>query len=100
MLVTVNPVPGAYYNIGGSFSCTVEDMLKHLISISTCRDTIRVETEQARLRPLDADLQVPDTTKFRVHTGWQPEISFEKTMQDLLDYWRKRVVAGGRFLTR
>jgi len=91
MLVTVNPVPGAYYNIGGSFSCSVEDMLRHLVSISSKRDKIQIETEQARLRPLDADLQVPDTSKFRAHTGWQPEISFEKTMQDLLDYWRKRV---------
>lgn len=100
MLVTVNPVPGAYYNIGGSFSCTVEDMLKHLISISICRDSISVETEQTRLRPLDADLQVPDTTKFQAHTGWQPEIPFEKTMQDLLDYWRERVETGKVFLTR
>lgn len=100
MLVTVNPVPGAYFNIGGSFSCTVEDMLKHLISISTCRDIIRVETEQARLRPLDADLQVPNTSKFRTHTGWQPEISFEKTMQDLLDYWREQVKSGTSRLVR
>lgn len=100
LLVTVNPVPGAYYNIGGTFSCTVEDMLKHLTSISTCKNGIRVETEQTRLRPLDADLQVPNTTKFGEHTGWKPEISFEKTMQDLLDYWRKRVNSSGRFLTR
>lgn len=100
MLVTVNPTPGAYYNIGGSFSCTVEDMLRHLVSISSARDSIRVETEQARLRPLDADLQVPDTAKFRAHTGWQPEIPFEKTMQDLLDYWRERVDQGKAFLTR
>lgn len=99
MLVTINPMPGAY-NIGGTFSCTVEDMLSHLISISTCRDSIRVETEPARLRPLDADLQVPDTAKFCAHTGWKPEIFFEKTMQDLLDYWRGRVNAGNVFLTR
>jgi GDPmannose 4,6-dehydratase len=98
--VTVNPVPGAYYNIGGSFSCTVEDMLKHLVSISSCRDSICVETEQVRLRPLDADLQVPDTTKFRIHTGWEPEIPFEKTMQDLLDYWRERVKTGAYHLVR
>ena len=100
MLVTVNPIPGSYYNIGGTFSCTVEDMLKHLISISTHRDSIRFETEQTRLRPLDADLQVPDTLKFRTHTGWQPEISFEKTMQDLLDYWRERVKSGASRLVR
>lgn len=100
MLVTINPIPGSYYNIGGTFSCTVEDMLKHLVSISTMPDSISVETEQARLRPLDADLQVPDTAKFRSHTGWQPEISFETTMQDLLDYWRERVTSGTSRLVR
>lgn len=100
MLLTVNPIPGAYYNIGGTFSCTVEAMLEYLISISTCPDTIQVETEPARLRPLDADLQIPDTLKFRSHTGWVPEISFEQTMQDLLDYWRNRVKSGASRLVR
>ncbi|MEI6213393.1 MAG: GDP-mannose 4,6-dehydratase [Desulfuromonadales bacterium] len=100
LLVTVNPSRGSYFNIGGSFSCTVEDMLRHLISISTCRNSIRIETEPIRLRPLDADLQVPDTSKFFLHTGWKPEISFEKTMQDLLNYWRSRVTDGECFLTR
>jgi GDPmannose 4,6-dehydratase len=100
MLVTVNPVPGQYYNIGGTYSCTVGDMLDHLVAISTAKESIRVETEGARLRPLDADLQVPDTSKFRGHTGWEPEISFERTMKDLLDYWRDRVGSGRGFLTR
>lgn len=100
MLVTVNPIPGQYYNIGGTYSCTVGDMLDHLIAISTAKESIRVETEGARLRPLDADLQVPDTSKFRGHTGWEPEIPFEKTMKDLLNYWRDRVGSGRGFLTR
>ncbi len=100
LLVTVNPVPGEYYNIGGTFSCTVGEMLDYLISASTHKDKIKVETEQARLRPLDADLQVPDTAKFKKHTGWEPEITFEKTMHDLLNYWRKRVKTGKVFLTR
>lgn len=99
MLVTINPTPGEYYNIGGTFSCTVGEMLNHLLSISYRKD-ISVETEQHRLRVLDADLQVPDTTKFKKHTGWEPEITFEKTMQDLLNYWRKRVKSGEVFLTR
>jgi len=99
MLVTINPISGEYYNIGGTFSCTVGKMLDHLLSISTRKD-IKVETEQCRLRPLDADLQVPDTTKFRKHTGWEPQIPFEKTMQDLLDYWRERVHSGKQYLQR
>ena len=100
MLVTMNPTPGEYYNIGGTFSCTVREMLDHLIGISTMKDEIKVEMEQERLRPIDADLQVPTTEKFRKHTGWEPEIPFEKTMQDLLDYWRGRVGKGHNFLTR
>lgn len=99
LLVTANPIPGEYYNIGGSYSCTVGDMLKYLISISRRKD-IKVETEGSRLRLLDADLQVPDTAKFKKHTGWEPLISFEKTMQDLLDYWREKVKCGKSFLTR
>jgi len=100
MLVTVNPIPGEFYNIGGTFSCTVGEMLNFLISISTHRDIIKIETEKSRLRPLDADLQIPDTKKFKNHTGWEPQIPFEKTMQDLLDYWRNRVKSGRRFLAR
>jgi GDP-mannose 4,6-dehydratase len=93
MLLTINPVPGEYYNIGGAFSCSVKEMLSHLISLSTCK-RIDVEVEQERLRPIDADLQVPDTSKFRTHTGWQPEIPFDRTMMDLLNYWRDRVSKG------
>lgn len=99
LLVTVNPQAGAYYNIGGNFSCTVEDMLSYLLSLSTRRD-ITVEPDLSRMRPIDADLQIPDTTKFHAHTGWQPEIKFEQTMRDLLDYWRQRVDTGEVFPTR
>ena len=99
LLVTANPIPGEYYNIGGSYSCTVGDMLKHLISISSRKD-IKVECEDSRFRPLDADLQIPDTSKFKKHTGWEPQISFGKTMQDLLDYWRDRITSGRKVLSR
>ena len=99
MLVTMKPVPGEAYNIGGAHSCTVGRMLEHLLSLSTSKG-IRVEPDPARMRPIDADLQVPDTGKFKKHTGWQPEIPFEKTMLDLLEYWRTRVASGAQFLTR
>tara|TARA_Y100001963_G_scaffold139592_1_gene205581 strand:+ start:210 stop:1223 length:1014 start_codon:yes stop_codon:yes gene_type:complete len=99
MLVTNNPIAGEYYNIGGTFSCTVREMLEYLISLSTVKN-ISIETDPDRLRPIDADLQVPDTSKFKNHTGWEPEISFEQTMQDLLNYWRDNVNNGRRFLSR
>lgn len=100
MLVTVNPVGGEYYNIGGTYTCEVGDTLNTLISLSTMKDQIEIVTDPDRLRPIDADLQVPDCRKFIEHTGWKPEISFQQTMKDLLDYWRDRVAGGENFLTR
>jgi GDPmannose 4,6-dehydratase len=101
MLATINPVPGAYYNIGGTHSCTVEQVLETLRGYSTRANEIRTEVDPDRLRPIDADLQVPNTAKFTAHTGWKPEIPYEQTMRDLLDYWRQRVDReGGRFLVR
>ena len=99
LLVTHNPTAGEYYNIGGTYTCTVRAMLEKLVSLSTHKG-IKVEIDPERLRPIDADLQVPDTRKFEAHTGWRPEIAFEQTMQDLMDYWRDRVRKEGNFLTR
>jgi GDPmannose 4,6-dehydratase len=101
MLVTINPTPGAYYNIGGNFSCEIGDVLNTLISYSTRANEIRIEVDPERLRPIDADLQVPDTSKFKAHTGWAPVYTYEQTMRDLLDYWRQRAaVLDGRLLNR
>ena len=101
MLVTVNPIAGAYYNIGGVHSCTVGDILDTLKSFSPLENDIKVEVDPDRLRPIDADLQVPNTAKFEKHTGWKPEIPYETTLRDLLDYWRERIAKeGDRFLTR
>ena len=99
LLVTVNPISGEYYNIGGSYSCSIKDMLNYLLSKSTVNN-IEVVTDPNRLRPIDADLQVPNTSKFRKHTGWEPKITFEKTMDDLLEYWRKKIKSGRKFLRR
>jgi len=100
LLVTVNPTAGEYYNIGGTYSCTVGEMLNTLVSMSTCAEHIKIVTDPERLRPIDADLQIPDTSKFKTHTGWEPKYDFETTMRDLLDYWRNQLARGKRFLTR
>lgn len=99
MLLTVNPIPGEYYNIGGTYTCKVGDTLKALINMSTIKD-IQIEVDPARLRPIDADLQVPDTHKFEEHTGWKPQYTFQQTMFDLLNYWRERIKSTGTYLDR
>ena len=82
--------PGDVYNIGGDKTMTVEDMLHFLIANSTIKN-IELVHDGKWLRPADVTLQIPDSNKFRKESGWLPEIPFETTMLDLLNYWRERV---------
>lgn len=91
LLLTKNPMPGQYYNIGGSKTLTVGQILDYLINISEYKKKIKIQIDPERIRPIDADLQIPDISKFTNHTGWKPKINFEKTMLDLLNYWRAKV---------
>lgn len=90
MALEANLEPGSFYNIGGTHTCTIGEMLDYLISLSDVKEFEIVE-DTSRLRPVDADLQVPDCRKFMSDTGWQPEVSFEETMLDLLNYWREQI---------
>jgi len=79
--------PGEVYNIGGVETMTVGEMLNRLLRLSKIKN-INVEVDQSRLRPSDVTLQIPCIDKFTEATGWKPEIKFEKTLENTLDYWR------------
>tara|TARA_B100000780_G_scaffold275369_1_gene241857 strand:- start:718 stop:1725 length:1008 start_codon:yes stop_codon:yes gene_type:complete len=98
LLLTKNPIGGEVYNIGGTHTCTVGEILNFLLSKS--KKKIIYKVDKNRIRPIDADLQVPNTLKFRSHTGWKPKIKFEKTMLDLLNYWREKVKNKNFYLSR
>jgi GDP-mannose 4,6-dehydratase len=78
--------PGEVYNIGGNRTMTIGDALNSLLSFSSMNFEIRVDHKL--LRPSDVTLQIPCTNKFRDETGWTPEIPLEKTLGDMLNYWR------------
>jgi len=79
--------PGDVYNIGGVETLTIGQMLDKLLELSTAKN-IKVEVDPTRLRPSDVTLQIPCIDKFQNATNWKPEISFEKTLIDTLEYWR------------
>ncbi len=81
--------PGQVYNVGSGTTRTIQEMLDILLSLSTAKVT--VVQDPGRLRPSDVKILWADATKFRNQTGWAPQIPFEQTMKDLLNYWRDRV---------
>lgn len=80
---------GEVYNIGGTRTVTVGDILECLKGLARCQ--IAHEVDPKRLRPSDVTLQVPDISKFQSATGWTPAIPMEKTLGDLLDYHRNEI---------
>ena len=81
---------GEVYNIGGNETCTVGDALDKLISMSTKKD-LKKKLDEARVRPTDITLQIPDTTKFRHEFAWTPMKNLTNVCEDLLNYWRKNI---------
>ena len=81
--------PGEVYNVASGKAYRIQQVLDILLSHSDAE--IEVRQDPARLRPSDVPLLLGDNSKFRAATGWEPEIPFEQTAKDLLDYWRERV---------
>lgn len=79
---------GEVYNIGGNRTMTLREMLEILKGMAACR--IDHMVDPALLRPSDVTLQIPDTSKFRAATGWEPRIPFEDTLRHILDFYRTR----------
>ena len=81
--------PGAAYNI-----CRGEaPPLSDVVDLIRARSLVpfRVETDPARLRPVDIPVLLGDASRFRGDTGWTPRKSLDDMVSDLLDYWRGRI---------
>jgi GDP-4-dehydro-6-deoxy-D-mannose reductase len=81
--------PGDVYNIGTGTAYTIQEVLDTLLGMS--RVSVEVKVDPKRLRPSDVQILLSDSSKFRRRTGWEPRIPFEKSLEDLLVYWRERV---------
>ena len=80
---------GQVYNIASGKAWRIRAVLDLLLSMAKVK--VEVKPDPTRMRPSDVEILIGDNSKFVAVTGWKPEIAFEKTMEDLLNYWRARV---------
>jgi GDP-4-dehydro-6-deoxy-D-mannose reductase len=88
-LAITQGAPGEVYNIGSGQSHAIQELLDVLLSYSQVK--IAVEPDPERMRPSDVPDVRCDASKFRALTGWEPGITFESTLHDVLEYWRNQV---------
>ena len=77
---------GRPYNVCSGRAITIRELLDRLIARARVSIAVRVDPE--RYRPNDVPLIVGDPTRIRTEVGWEPQIPLEKTLDDLLEYWR------------
>lgn len=79
---------GEVYNIASGKTWSIQKTLEMLLSHSSIK--VKIVQDPERMRPSDVQILLGDNTKFVQATGWKPQIPFETTLKDLLDYWRDK----------
>jgi GDP-4-dehydro-6-deoxy-D-mannose reductase len=79
---------GRAYNVCSGQAVTIRELLDRLIARARVAVTIR--TDPARIRPNDVPLLVGDRSRIERELGWTPAIPLDRTLDDLLDYWRSQ----------
>jgi GDP-4-dehydro-6-deoxy-D-mannose reductase len=87
-LILEHGVVGRPYNVCSGRAITIRELLDRLLA--RARVPIRVRVDPARYRPNDLPLLLGDPTRIQTELGWLPEISLDRTLDDLLDHWRGR----------
>jgi GDP-4-dehydro-6-deoxy-D-mannose reductase len=81
-------VPLRPYNVCSGRAYSMREILDILLSLA--RVHVRIEVDPSRLRPSDNPIILGSHARLTADTGWRPEIPIERTLSDLLDFWRAR----------
>ncbi len=79
-------INGKKYNICSGNGQKISSILNKLLELS--KQNIQIKTDPKRLRPSDTPKLIGSHEKFTKRSGWKPQISFEQTLVDMLDWWR------------
>lgn len=80
---------GRIYNVCSGRTYVIRDVLERLLLQTQAE--IKIESDPERWRPQDNPLLLGDPKRLKDELGWTPSISLDHTLNDLLNYWRKRI---------
>jgi len=72
--------------------CTWCNRLKEFLRDNEIEfEDFNVVEDKKLLRPSEEPVIFGDSNKFKKDTGWEQKIELEKTLKDMLDWWRENV---------
>jgi GDP-4-dehydro-6-deoxy-D-mannose reductase len=87
-LILERGASGRAYNVCSGHATSIGDLLDMLLA--RARVPIRVRVDTVRYRPNDIPVLVGDRSRISAELGWQPQIPLDRTLDDLLEFWRAR----------
>jgi GDP-4-dehydro-6-deoxy-D-mannose reductase len=87
-LILERGTPGRAYNVCTGRAVAIHDLLNMMLA--RARVAITVKVDPARYRPNDQPIVVGDPARLRRELGWRADIPIERTIDDLLEFWRSR----------
>ncbi|MFW6113691.1 MAG: GDP-mannose 4,6-dehydratase [Actinomycetota bacterium] len=81
--------PGEVYNVCSGCDESIGEILDTLLSYS--KAPIRVEVDPDRMRKADIPVLRGDNTKMRELVDWAPVCALNRTLVDVLEWWRKEI---------
>ncbi|MBI3813856.1 MAG: GDP-mannose 4,6-dehydratase [Nitrospinae bacterium] len=81
-------VSGDVYNICSERAYSIRWILHTLLGFTKL--SVEIKEDPSKMRAADIKILKGDCSKFKMISGWKPAIPFEKTLRDLLDYWREK----------
>ena len=88
-LISEKGTAGEVYNISGDKAYKISDIIE--IIRKNSQSKIEIEVDSRLLRPTDEPVIFGDSTKIKNCTGWSQQYTIEKTIIDMLEYWRKKI---------
>jgi GDP-4-dehydro-6-deoxy-D-mannose reductase len=84
--------PGEAYNVCSGAAVSIRDVLDRMIAVSGVK--VDVEVAPELLRPIDQPVLLGRNDKLRAATGWAPEHTLDRTLEDIVRDWRTRSRTG------
>ena len=90
-LVMTSPnTSGKVYNVCGGVPLKMRYYTDKLLELSGITD-VEQRIDQKLWRPIDIQYQDGDATRIREELGWEPTYTIDRTLNDLLKYWLKKL---------
>lgn len=87
-LLVEKGIAGSVYNVCSGQAFTIGEILAKLLKLSGVK--VSVEPDPSKMKNTVVPVLHGDNSKLVRATGWKPAIGIDKTLSDILEYWRER----------